>query len=499
MLYLGFQAHSDIMDPLRAGAGMLVSMLGARANGSHGLRYAAAACELFAKTRLTHERPSYGIKTIAVGDREVAVREEPVLKTPFGTLLRFRKNVERFEPRVLLVAPLSGHFATLLRGTVRTLLADHDVFITDWHNGRDVGVEHGAFGFDEYVEHVIRFLEAMGPGAHVVAVCQPCVQVLAAVAIMAKAKNPAQPRSMTLMAGPVDARVNPTEVNTLALERPIDWFESSLIASVPARYAGARRRVYPGFVQLAAFMSMNADRHIRSHIQLHEHLAAARSRTPPTGLALPKFDWRAMQRFGISENDLPPGSTVFFKPPTAWETYRWQIVTVIAVLLLQAVLIALLLLERQRRRSAEIKSRARMTELAHVNRFATAGEMAASIAHEINQPLGAILNNGETAKIILRSRAPDPEMIEIVDDIVRDNLRATEIIARLRSFMKRVPSETKNVDMNNIVAETVKFLSAEARSRDIVLGGKLNGTALRINGDPIQLQQVLSNLILKWV
>src|SRR3954469_4559398 len=126
MLYLGFQAHSDIMDPLRAGAGMLVSMLGARANGSHGLRYAAAACELFAKTRLTHERPSYGIKTIAVGDREVAVREEPVLKTPFGTLLRFRKNVERFEPRVLLVAPLSGHFATLLRGTVRTLLADHD-------------------------------------------------------------------------------------------------------------------------------------------------------------------------------------------------------------------------------------------------------------------------------------------------------------------------------------------------------------------------------------
>ena len=200
-------------------------------------------------------------------------------------------------------------------------------------------------------------------------------------------------------------------------------------------------------------------------------------KTPPTGLASPKFDWRPMQRFGISENDLPPGSTVFFKPPTAWETYRWQIVTVIAVLLLQAVLIALLLLERQRRHSAEIESRARMTELAHVNRFATAGEMAASIAHEINQPLGAILNNGETAKIILRSRAPDPSMIEIVDDIVRDNLRATEIIARLRSFMKRVPSETKNVDMNNIVAETVKFLSPEARSRDIVLRGKLNGTA----------------------
>jgi len=131
MLYLGFQAHSDIMKPLRASAGMLVSMLGARANGSHGLRYAAAACELFSKARLTHERPSYAIRSIAAGDGEITVREEPVLTTPFGTLLRFRKNRAGPEPRVLLVAPLSGHFATLLRGTVRTLLADHDVFITD--------------------------------------------------------------------------------------------------------------------------------------------------------------------------------------------------------------------------------------------------------------------------------------------------------------------------------------------------------------------------------
>ena len=166
-------------------------------------------------------------------------------------------------------------------------------------------------------------------------------------------------------------------------------------------------------------------------------------KTPPTGLASPKFDWRPMQRFGISENDLPQGSTVFFKPPSPWETYRWQILAVCTVLLVQGALITLLLFERNRRYAAEIDSRQRMAELAHVNRFSTAGEMAASIAHEINQPLGAILNNVETAKIVLESRPPDPTMREIVDDIIRDNLRATEIIGRLRSFMKKVPPGNK--------------------------------------------------------
>ena len=220
-------------------------------------------------------------------------------------------------------------------------------------------------------------------------------------------------------------------------------------------------------------------------------------KTPPTRLASPKYDWRQMQRWGISESDLPPGSTVFFKPPSPWETYRWPILTVLTVLLLQAGLITLLLLERHRRQAAEMESRQRMVELAHVNRFSTAGEMAASIAHEINQPLGAILNNTETAKIMLKSQSPDlKEMGEIVDDIQRDNSRATEVIGRLRNFMKKVPFERKNFDLNDQVAETVKFLSPEARSRDIVLRSKPNGAPLPINGDPIQLQQVLSNLIL---
>jgi polyhydroxyalkanoate depolymerase len=171
------------------------------------------------------------------------------------------------------VAPLSGHFATLLRSLIRTMLPEHDVCITDWHNARDVSTRDGRFGFDDYLGHLVTWLEHMGPGVHVVAVCQPCVQVLGAAAVMADAKSPAQPRSMTLMAGPIDTRVNPTKVNDLANGKPIQWFENNLIATVPARYPGGGRRVYPGFVQLSAFMSMNLDRHRKAHIELYQHLA----------------------------------------------------------------------------------------------------------------------------------------------------------------------------------------------------------------------------------
>ena len=174
---------------------------------------------------------------------------------------------------MLLVAPLSGHFATLLRATVRTMLPEHDVFITDWHNARDVSLEDGRFGFDDYIGHLIRFLEAIGPGAHIMAVCQPCVAVLVAASVMAQGDNPAQPRSMTLMAGPIDTRINPTKVNELAKSKPIDWFERHLIARVPYRYGGGGRYVYPGFVQLAAFMSMNIERHLKAHRELYENLA----------------------------------------------------------------------------------------------------------------------------------------------------------------------------------------------------------------------------------
>ena len=275
MLYLAYQTHTDIMVPVRAFAEAGLSALApwAASEDLKVLRNLTAAYELITRAGLTHQRPSYGIDSVRVGNREVAVREEPVCVSPFGTLLRFRKDVTMAQPRVLVVAPLSGHFATLLRSLVRTMLPEHDVCITDWHNARDVSILNGRFGFEDYVQHLIDWLTEMGSPTHVVAVCQPCVQVLAAASLMAQAGSPAQPRSMTLMAGPIDTRINPTKVNELAMSKPIEWFEQNLIARVPLRYPGAGRRVYPGFVQLCAFMSMNIDRHRKAHLDLYEQLA----------------------------------------------------------------------------------------------------------------------------------------------------------------------------------------------------------------------------------
>jgi polyhydroxyalkanoate depolymerase len=265
MLYLAYQTQSDIMVPVRAWAAMAVAAGGSSLLAENSAtRNLTAAYELIARAGLTHARPAFGIGSVTVGNREVEVREEAAAATPFGTLLHFKKDVAAAQPRVLLVAPLSGHFATLLRATVRTLLPEHDVFITDWHNARDVPLTAGRFGVDEYVDHLIKFLEVMGPGTHMLAVCQPCVAALAAAAAMADADHPAQPRSLTLMAGPIDTRVNPTKVNELAKTKPIDWFESNLIADVPRSFKGTGRKVYPGFMQLAAFVSMNPDRHMQS-------------------------------------------------------------------------------------------------------------------------------------------------------------------------------------------------------------------------------------------
>jgi poly(3-hydroxybutyrate) depolymerase len=278
MLYLAYERQAGLLELTRTAARSLLTALSPwdKLTG-HPLRYAAAAGALLARAGLTHHRPAYGIGTVVVGNRDVPVTEEAVCATPFGTLLHFKKDVVTPQPRMLVVAPLSGHFATLLRNTVRTLLADHDVYITDWHNARDISPADGAFGFADYVDHVIRFLEEIGPGAHVLGVCQPCVQVLAAVALMAEDQHPAQPCSMTLMAGPVDTRVSPTKVNELATGRPLSWFQRHLIDTVPPPYRGAGRRVYPGFMQLLAFMSMNANRHVKAHVQLFELLAAGES------------------------------------------------------------------------------------------------------------------------------------------------------------------------------------------------------------------------------
>lgn len=275
MLYHAYQAQTDLMSPLRLLAqGGSASLWLQQTEGSL-LRKASAAMEVFSRLRLTHTRPAYGIRSVTVGESELAVTEEKVLTLPFGTLLRFRKEEVPglpYQPPVLLVAPLSGHFATLLRETVRTLLQDHDVYISDWHNARDVALRHGPFGLDDYIEHMMRFLRTIGPGTHVVAVCQPCVAALAATALLAEDGDPAQPRSLTLMAGPVDCRVNPTAVNALATSKPIEWFEKNLISHVPLPHAGFMRRVYPGFVQLSAFLSMNLERHKKSFVDLYQHL-----------------------------------------------------------------------------------------------------------------------------------------------------------------------------------------------------------------------------------
>jgi len=272
MLYQAYQTHADIMVPVRVLASVARTTAGLPAPNNLVLRNLTAAYELLARARLTHVRPPFGIARVMVGNREVEVTEEAARVTPFATLVHFKKDVATVQPRVLLVAPLSGHFATLLRSTVRTMLPEHDVYITDWHNARDVPTAQGRFGFDEYIAHLIEFLEAIGPGAHVVAVCQPCVAALVAAAVMAQAGNHAQPHSMTLMAGPIDTRANPTKVNELASSKPIEWFEQNLIARVPYRFDGAFRRVYPGFVQLAAFMSMNIERHLKAHRDLYDNL-----------------------------------------------------------------------------------------------------------------------------------------------------------------------------------------------------------------------------------
>jgi polyhydroxyalkanoate depolymerase len=287
MLYLAYQTHTDIMVPVRmfAEAGLSALTPWAASEDLKVLRNLTAAYELITRAGLTHERPSYGIDSVRVGNREVAVREEPIASTPFGTLLHFKKDVAIAQPRVLVVAPLSGHFATLLRSLVRTMLPEHDICITDWHNARDVSTADGRFGFDDYVDHLIGWLEELGSPTHVVAVCQPCVQVLAAASVMAQSGSPAQPRSMTLMAGPIDTRINPTKVNELATAKPIDWFETNLIARVPMRHGGAGRRVYPGFVQLAAFMSMNIDRHRKAHLDLYEQLARGETEKARTAKA----------------------------------------------------------------------------------------------------------------------------------------------------------------------------------------------------------------------
>ncbi len=220
----------------------------------------------------------------------------------------------------------------------------------------------------------------------------------------------------------------------------------------------------------------------------------------PVGLAAPRYDWRQLQKWGIKESLLPPGSEILFREPTEWQRYSWQIAFFAAVILIQAGLIAILLNEHRRRKWAEVQARQRMAELARVNRFSTAGELTASIAHEINQPLGAILTNAETAQAILKSQSPDiVELKDILDDILQDDRRASEVIRRIRSLLSKAPFELKNLDLNDVARETVEFLSTLAIGRKVELHSLITPNALPILGDPIQLQQVILNLVVNGI
>ena len=276
MIYQAFEAQSAMFELMRPMAAAWATTLRLPWPGiiPLTLRDMAAKLDTFAELRVTAVPRAFAIQPVLVGNNLVEVQEEVVTRTPFATLLRFRKDIAIEQPKVLVVAPMSGHFATLLRGTVQTLLIDHDVYITDWHNIRDVPIEAGVFDLSAYTEQVMHFMRVLGEGSHLVAVCQPAVPCLAAAALMAEDGDPAAPRSMTLMAGPIDTRISPTAVNKLAGEKPITWFKEKLTDKVPAGYKGAGRRVYPGFMQLSAFLAMNAQRHKTAFEDMGKALAA---------------------------------------------------------------------------------------------------------------------------------------------------------------------------------------------------------------------------------
>jgi poly(3-hydroxybutyrate) depolymerase len=275
LLYHFYDFHRATLAPLRFTAEAVQQVF------SHPLvplsytrfgRAVAASAELIERSTRRYSKPEFGFGTVRVAGSDVAVREEIVARRPFANLLHFRRDTARADPRVLVVAPLSGHHATLLRDTVAGLLPDHDVYITDWVNAADVPLAHGRFDLDDYIEYVIGFLEHLGPGTHVIAVCQPSVPVLAAVAVMGADGHGASPRSMTLMGGPIDTRASPTKVNRHAKTHSLEWFERSVISTVPAAYPGFLRSVYPGFIQLSGFLAMNPDRHLGAVLKHFQHL-----------------------------------------------------------------------------------------------------------------------------------------------------------------------------------------------------------------------------------
>ena len=279
MLYNAYELQRSMLAGASALANFSAGLLNNPANPFAyfgGGPILASALEVFAHASAPRGKPEFGLDLTEIDGKQVAVHEEIVLRKPFGQLKRFVREGVEGGPKLLIVAPMSGHFATLLRGTVQRMLPVADVYITDWRDARQVPLSDGRFDLDDYVDYLIEFLETIGAEGdarpHVLAVCQPSVPAYAAVALMNADKHPNTPRTLTLMGGPIDTREAPTAVNTLATERPHSWFKQNVIATVPGTYPGAGRTVYPGFLQLAGFMTMNLGNHMNSHWEMFKHL-----------------------------------------------------------------------------------------------------------------------------------------------------------------------------------------------------------------------------------
>ncbi|MBM3620771.1 MAG: polyhydroxyalkanoate depolymerase [Alphaproteobacteria bacterium] len=279
MLYHLYHWNRQLSQPVRMAADWIEDIYSSPYNPwsqTHFGKSMAAGAEIISRLTRDYGEPDFALTSTVVDGREVAVNEEILVRKPFGNLVRFRRDLAsrpaRQDPKVLVVAPMSGHFATLLRGTVQALLPEHDVHITDWIDARQVPLAQGNFDLDDYIDYVMEFLRYIGPPAHVIAVCQPSVPVMGAASLMAAADDPRQPRSITLMGGPIDTRISPTVPNDLATRNSMMWFRQAVIANVPFGFPGFMRRVYPGFLQLSSFITMNLDRHINAHVRQFEHL-----------------------------------------------------------------------------------------------------------------------------------------------------------------------------------------------------------------------------------
>ena len=275
MLYDAYEIQRSMLASASAlanfGAGMLQNPANPFAYFGGGT-VMASALEVFAHAAAPRGKPAFGLDRTTVDGREVEVIEEIVLQKPFGQLKRFARKGVKGGPKLLIVAPMSGHYATLLRGTVERMLPTCDVYITDWRDAKLVPLAEGFFDLDDYIDYLVEFMEAIGPGGHMLAVCQPSVPCYAAAALMSADKNPCRPKTLTMMGGPIDTREAPTAVNELATQRPHAWFRQNVIATVPVVYPGGGRRVYPGFLQLTGFMSMNLGNHMMSHWEMFKHL-----------------------------------------------------------------------------------------------------------------------------------------------------------------------------------------------------------------------------------